>query len=705
MAATSAFACFSAAGESRDNMIYRLVENVEPYYWFESNHSLLYATEINAETENLALWRKQTDTKLSDERLREIVYKVSRAELVRRKAEVEKNFGQDGYRLLYIAKSCEEFRTYKDDPWYYPIKNDPRFKEMELLLTEVQNYSGRYATRYALQAERIMVALKKYPEAVKYWEQTGKKLEHDAVWNLAERHAARAYLMEGDTLTAANIYVRHGDLTSLTMCRLDKADVWELVYEFQPDSPYFMHELQFLLTHVDNEACSRDDSYCWYGSTNERRARVDAALKLADRVIREKRVKNMAMWYYAQAALLDAKGQKRKAMQVAREGEKLCEPGTFLATSMRVLRILTEAEVLPLDANYETRLCEDLKWIDSNGRKNLTTEIKNMYYPQKLEYEDYNGDTCEYYTAVEYTNRYYWNDVLNRIVVDVVSERLKKADREVDALMYSNLGVHWIMKNVYGEASSKNSCTPFFLTDYANDMTEIADSCKVSELVKMYERLQHPVKDIDHLVVANGQVSRDYWCDFIGTRYIAESNYTEAARWLKQVSHEFQCKMAVFPYCNRDPFCYKIGWHDSRRSHLKNKYDYKLNFANEMAALENTMKSGATADERGKAMIRYGVGLRNQKQWAWALTRYRDTADFYYADKEDADSWYGMFVDISDSKLMIEKGIATLESRELKAHYLHLFARNKEVMDNYADTKTARNLRAHCDMWRDYAKK
>ena len=37
-----------------------------------------------------------------------------------------------------------------------------------------------------------------------------------------------------------------------------------------------------------------------------------------------------------------------------------------------------------------------------------------------------------------------------------------------------------------------------------------------------------------------------------------------------------------------------------------------------------------------------------------------------------------------------------------RARQLHLLSRNREVMDRYGDTETARQLRVHCDKWRDY---
>lgn len=699
--ACRALGCWVPNPLSEDNMIYRLVEDVSPYYRYSDNHSLLYRVQNPTGKENLDLWRKQTGTKLSDESLKWFVYKSTMEELKQKREKAIKVFGQDGYRLLLLAKECESFRDYINDPWYYPYKGDTLFQSLEDKLTETTSYRGRYATRYALQAVRMLVSLKRYQEAVTYWEDYAKGLDRDIVKDMAEQHVARAYLMEGDAATAANIYARHGDLNSLLMCGLDEEKVWQMVYEHCPDSHFFEVELQFLLTHLDNHYLDYSDMLDYYYDRDgvQERKHALTVLALADRATREGRVKNVAMWYYAKAALLDALGKKSQALVAVKAGEKACQQGTFLASSMRVLRIMIEAEVSPLTPAYQARLSQDLKWIDECGRKGLTASVKKKFERERA--TDWEGKPMDYYYDVVFQNGYFWSDVLSRITIDVVSERLKKAGNLPDALLYANLGEFWVMKNVYGKADSPNSCGIYSTTNLSNSMAFMADSCRSADLIRMYDHIAHPTRGIDSLVVRNGMADRNYWYDRIGTQLITEQKYAEATVWLKDVSKAYQKKLSTWAYFDRDPFCFKIGYCEEKRNHLKNKYDYKLSFAHEMAKLTEVMKGGKTPDERGEAMIRYGVGLRNQLQWCWALSRYSDTVSNYYATEEDSEAW-GTFIDISESKNMIDKGIAMLKDRELKAHYLHVFVRNREVMQHYADTEVAQDLRAHCDLWRDY---
>lgn len=689
-------ACWVDNPTSVDNMIYRIVEDVSPYYQYETSAPLMRSVQYKEE-DNLALWRKQTSSKISDASLRWFVYGSSFSDLQKKKEQAVQIFGQDGYRLLLIAKQCEKFREYVNNPWYYPCAEDEKVKNLQKYLKESKSYRGRYASRYALQTLRMFDALDKYTDAVTYWESYAKNIKHDLIKDMAERQVARAYLFTGDTLKAAKTYAKFGDLSSLSMCGLDEEKLWNVIYENCPNSSFFKDELQYLLTHLDNGYLDKmkKKDFTLNSEMEAERQKIHCVLKLANRIIRERKVKDLAMWYYTKAALLDILGRKSEALATIRKGMPVCKKGTFIKNSMRVLRIKIDAETCTFNAAYERKLYRDLKWLDSMGRKHLTPEIWK---------EDYVG---RYYSTESeiYTNRFYWNDVMNRILVNVLVPRLMASGHQIDALLYSNLGVFWIAKNVYGKAEIPNTLGIYTTTNLSNEMMEVANSCSARTIAKMYQRILHPQKGIDRLVVKYGKVDKSYWHDIIGTHYIAEHNYRKAVKWLKGVSRSYQKEISTSEYFDRDPFC--LGWGAERdQKFLKSRYNYKLNFAKEMDSLERTMRTAKSRDKRGEAMIRYGIGLRNQKQWCWALSRYYDTSNFYYIKNNDSDYFCegvdGGYIDISDSKKMIDKGIATLRSRELKAYYLHLFVRNKEVMKYYGDTRMAQQLRRHCDLWRDY---
>lgn len=702
--ACRAWACYWEGPFNVDNMVYRLVEDVSPYYHYADNHALKYPGCIDTESQNLKLWRKQTGTTVSDDRLRWMVYGSTTAELRACKEDVQKALGADAYRLLVIAKECEAMRDYLNDPWYYPLDNDPMLLDMEPYVKEAKAYDGKLASRYALQTLRMLVSLKRYDEAMDYWEVKDKSLPHDVTRDMAEREAARAYLCHGDTLKAARIYARHGDIRSLYRCGINPDKAWMLVYENDPNSPYFLHELQYFLVEHDNDARQKyyGDDYLLWKKDNQKQ--VDAVMAVTRRALRENKVKDRAMWHFVLAATLDIQGRGSEALEAVTRGQRECKKGTFMATSMRSLRMLIEARYCKYNSAYQARLYNDLCWLDMQGRKHMTPAIKSQYVPKP--FVNWEGDTCDFDAPVVFPNTYYWNDVMCRVLTSTLAPRLMEQGYTADALLCNALGEYWITVQAYDKPDFPQNNIFITKTNYSNCLVNMADSCSGDDLAAAYKRICHPLKPIDKLVARRGQGNSDFWHDLIGTHYIAEQQYDKAARWLTGVSADYQRHMAVWQYCGRDPFNCNYGY---RYAHADSppETDYKLHFARKMASLKKTMNdASATADARGEAMILYGVGLRNQREGCWALSRYDDTSAYKFGINEaPEEEWLAAYyIDVSDCQQYVDRGLAMIKDRNLKAEYLYRFARNREVMELLADTKTANYLRAHCDMWRDYKK-
>lgn len=694
----SSIACWYPTPTPRDNMIYRLVEDVSPYYIYDaqpyfspSNNSV---SNEYFRTENIKLWRKQTNTALSDKKIENFVYTYSADELKAHKESCIKNLGEDAYKFLIYAKQCEKTREEMNDPWYYPTKNDPLVQTLQQVSEKGMISQDKYFNRYVLQTIRALVAIHKDSTAVAFWEKAKPKMENDIIRTMAERHVAMAYNKIGDKTTARRIYARVGDLTSLYLCSENRAQVWEEVFRENPNSPFFMDVIQSLLTHLDNryfDKMTQDYGYevSWLNDDMEQ---LNTALRIAKKAIKDRRVKDKAMWYYSVAALLDSKGDVSQALLYARRGKAYSRKGSFMDNSMSVLRIYLEAQIRNYDSAYIAHLADDMTWLSSLAKRNITPKLKSELTAHTIT-ENWGGQVYQYTPDVRYTNKMYWSDAINRILADVLAPRLKRQGKAVDALLIANLGEFWLPRNATGKAHSPNDPSPYSFTDHSNAMAEMADTSSANTLMTMYKRLRHPWNAMDRLVKQNGKVDKDFWCDVIGTQCIAEHRYKEAVSWLKGSSASYQKKSSTWDWYDRDPFCLKIGWSTDKRHLIKKEADYKLTFAKRMVELNRQMKHAKTADKRAEAMILYGVGMRNQSDWCWTLTRFSDY-DYTHDD----------LVDTKRSQSMIDKGLASMKDKELKAYYLHAFARNKEVMDLCYDTKIAKNLQAHCDVWRDYKK-
>lgn len=693
----SSMACWYQIPCSRDNMIFRLMEDVSPYYHYnwEPYYSPTNSAEVDRHfrAENIKLWRKQTHTTITDEEIERYVYTYTEKELKAHKASCCKNMGEDAYKFLLFAKKCEATRQEINDPWYYPTKGQPLVKTLQKISEKVVTPRDKYFNRYVLQSLRAMITIRRDYMAVDLWEKAEPSMEHDIIRTMAERVVARAYLKVGNTAKARKIYARVGDIASLYECVDDPMEMWEEVFRENPNSPFFQEVLQSMLTHFDNRYLDKMQDYGYeLSELKEDMDQLNTALKYAKLAIHDRRVKNKAMWYYSAAALLASKGDVTEALSYAERGKAYCTSGSFMANSMRVLRIFLEAQTCQYDSAYASRLANDMTWLSSLARRHITSELKEELTPRVVT-ETWGEATYQYIPDIYFTNKMYWSDAMNRILVDVLAPRLKRQGRAVDALMVANLGEFWLPKNATGSAHSPNTPNPYGFTDHSNAMAHMADTCSATTLMAMYKRLKRPANAMDRLVQKNGLVDKDYWCDVIGTHCIAEHRYKEAVSWLRGSSASYQRGSATWAWFDRDPFCLKIGYSSPRRHHVQKKADYKLAFAKRMNELCRQMTHARTADKRAEAMILYGVGLRNQSDWCWALTRY---TDFIYEHDE--------YLDTTNSQTMIDKGLAAMRDKELKARYLHAFARNKEVMDLCYDTKIAKKLQAHCDVWRDYKK-
>lgn len=684
LASLNGKACWWPAPEPCDNMIYRLMEDVSPYYFYDMhpyfNPSNSTVSNEYFRKENVKLWREQTGTTISDAMIENYVYGFSAKKLSSKKTDCVKHLGEDAYEFLLFAKQCEEVRAELNDPWYYPTKNDPVVAALEDVAKKGMTHHTKYQGRYALQTLRALIELCKYDEAVKYWEKMRQSLPDDIIKVMAERHVARAYLRTGKSKTAYSIYARIGDLISLYDCVRDHRQMWEAVLKENPNSPFFKDVLQSMLTHFDNRYLNRGDreyrGVVWYscdGHSEEKRD-IAFAKRMAWKAIGDNRVKDKAMWYYALAAFTDAEGDPQKALQYVRVGQNCCEKGSFMEKTMRVLRIYLEAQTSPYDTAYIQRLAGDVEWLSQLGREKISgySTMPQLYYKNVM----------------------YWGDAINRILADVLASRLLSEGKKVDALLLANLGEFWMSRNLTGNAHSMNSPGRFWFTDHNNFMSEMVDNSSANTLITMFRRIQNPMNVMDRLVKNNGMADSDYWCDIIGSHLIAEHRYAEAVLWLARSSSEYQRNCSTWEWYSRDPFCLKIGWSTGNRHHISRKCDYKQSYAKRMCELERQMRTAKSQDKRAEAMILYGVGMRNQSDWCWALTRYSD-----FIDTHDD------FVDKKRSQAMIDKGLRLMQDNERKAFYLNAFARNKEVMDLCPDTKIAKKLRARCDLWRDYKKK
>jgi hypothetical protein len=111
-----------------------------------------------------------------------------------------------------------------------------------------------------------------------------------------------------------------------------------------------------------------------------------------------------------------------------------------------------------------------------------------------------------------------------------------------------------------------------------------------------------------------------------------------------------------------------------------------------------------------EAKIQYALGVRNSFNNCWFLTRHSSNTgndmirnalpDIPYP--EDSTIYrHNEYIKLSEE--LINEAIAQYTDKEMAARQLRQFQRYQRILDNYGETATAKDIRQHCDKWRDYA--
>ena len=702
---TTVRACYFSPYIPEDTHLYRIMEDVSLYEYYPDvlNREYFYQNFDNKK-ENLQLWREQTGTKMSDERLEFVVYRMKPNNVS------EFFYGQpEANCCLETAKNVQKIRDAMADPWYFPSSRGgggPYVLCLEELVERCKREAhGVFRGRYVLQALRCLNTLRRWDESVEYWEKQRDTLSRDIIFTMAEREVAAAYRQIGNNGVAADIYARVGDMASLRMCRTNRDNEMEYIYERCPNSPYFPEEIQALLTYF-NHICTGSKPY--YSEFEEDDSlRATQFLALCQRVLREHKVKDLAMWNYATAATLDVLDRSKESMKYIRQGERLCKDD-FLRKSFRLLRMHIEAKNLSMNHSYDQRLFRDLRWLCQQIDNNMNVAEKERL--SKL--------TCYRWD----NNPYYWNDAMRQILLVDVCPRMVKAGRTTRALQLANFADYYLFRKLgnrtiqhikYAWNGIEYDWDDF---SYCSNVFQFADSLSADQLATYVRWQMEGQGEFDQFLASGSNQDAVYWYDLVGTHYLRENMYSKAKHWLSHLPKDYEWGTNIYRqdkgYFLRDPFDLSIDDPNPRRSRLKTTTDYKLNYARKMAKYEHKMKYGKTADERGKAKVYYAAGLKNQWDYCWALTRYEDGenwwwtpgAGYCYEDGKPSPEGLRPHYDkvVEQAKKMIEEGLAEISDPELKARLLHAMHRNKEVMDKCPFTETARQLRLHCDTWRDY---
>lgn len=697
------FACSYTATHAGEVLLYRIMPLDETDY---SNYATTWESDImlhkrvNYRQDNLLLWQKQTSMSVALADIDTIIYKSdivslqSIRSLFGKSPHTENTFVNwilankrtDIVDFLILAKQNERILNAMNDPWYYHVDDNGHYQKLAENVEACRHYtSGPLLGRYALQMVRALCLLRQYDECVRYWRETNRRLPDNVVKKMTELKVASALYKTGHTDEALGIYAQYGDVASIRA--INKGEIeneLEFVYEHCPNSPYIEGEIQKWLLYYGSDYAEycfrREEPNQWDAQ------KMNGLLKVAQRAVKEKTSKQMAMWFYTLASLHDMKGEPYKALHFLNRGRQF-QKSSFLRDSYRVLHMWLEAQTAIYDSTYEQRLMNDLKWLVSKIEREVPASLSKTLQDENNEVY-YVEDTRKGFQVS--ANSFYWNDAMRRILLRKVCPRMHEAGNYTREIQLANLA-----DNLLG---IKN--------DYANEMFVIMDRLSYKATRNYFSRVYHPEDEFDRFLNNKGKTDKSYWYDILATKCMREHRYQKALVYLKQIPLSFQQRMNVYCYMDKDPFSYDM---ETFKTDSLLAQDCKLHFAEKMALYERNMKWNRNPNIRAEAKMQYAMGLRNSVHRCWYLTRYSSNNENNYirnaipeiAYPEDSTIYrHDEYMRLSER--LISEAINTYTDKEMAASELRKLLRYQRILESYGGTTVAKDIRQHCDRWKDY---
>ena len=585
-------------------------------------------------------------------------------------------------RYLELARSCSNIRSQYNSKWYYPTKGDDVVvSSLEEVLEESLAYKGsKLKDRYALQSARAMFTLGQFNKMIEWWDDVESSLKDDTIRKNIEGYVAGALFRTGKQEKALEYYTEIGDISSIVYClkQMDNYDGDRSILEYAavhcPDNPHILEILQEYVSRLEV-----------YGDFSEKNGLTDACFDMC--MIAVKYSKDPSPWLYTASFLKNQMGQPYVALNILDRAEK-CGASTFLKESIKVLRILIEAQIYPYNKAYEIKLLDDLKWLDDMIQTNITERVKE--------------ETASIYSLKFCYSYYYWNDMMRRLVLGTVCPRMIEAGKAPLALLLANYADNRLMMTVnqielYGEDGQtyfvgldeyRKNPKYFNDFDFSNHYFRMLDSAPLNYLIQYESQLKSPSTAIEKFLQARGYVDNDYLNDIIGTRYIREMKYGKAVAYLSKIHDGYQKRLNTSVYMCFNPF--EITTYDPTSS------TYKLDFARKMANYEHASRKSYNDDIKGEALIKMGLGIRSSFMSCWALTHYsRSEYNPWYEDKYTLDK-------IAYANSLMEQGLMIIKDPELAARYYQSLCQWKTAVEKFPETSVAEEIRTSCDFIVNY---
>ena len=516
-------------------------------------------------------------------------------------------------QLNRYLKVCE---SVAQDAWEYPSKQE--VAQRRQILTSVLNAAKAYKgyqmkSKYALLRMRASMMLGYDNANALFWTSTASKLV-ESPWKEAMRNIyARSLLKAGQRMKACDIYASQGDMTSIKWVARKYRNLAGIksIYASNPNAPTLTYLVQDFVNNVqetiDLKPKTKDEQE-WLKQIGAQSIYQDEAKKFitfANQVIAEGKTSSPCLWRSATAMLHSLMGDYTQAASDIEQALSL--QGTQrMKDNARAIRLLTLSADHQLSSSFSNYLVKELDWIDGKILEDRAT-------------------------SPVYDNHY--TNVKERIVFrNLVPLYLAHGKAEMATAL---MGMMQKYENSFTPDAAKYTDKGYGLyTDYNCRL----DTMNAASTLAYYQFLTAKTGDaFEQYVKDKVYADADFFHEMIGTKYLREGAFDEAARYLKNVSQQFIDGQRISFYMAQRSYAIPRWF---QRQKAKNEEDFlysdhsdvyahvdgniKLKYCQEMSHLiqkYNLSREGAEKDQ-----LAYDLAVRYYQASCygdcWYLTHY-----------------------------------------------------------------------------------
>mgnify|MGYP002619880121 CR=1 FL=1 len=518
---------------------------------------------------------------------------------------------------------CNEFFI---DRWEYPDKEELAMRDslISCLQARSKSYKGsRFRAQYHLMYMRCLMLLKKWDEAKSYWLTKGKRLPQSVYRSMMENIYAGALFHTGEMELAFAIFSRQGDDASIrwSMRKYRGLAGIQKIYTNNPNSPSLPYLLQDFVNNVQ-ETIDQEHDDIPLGSENFMVINADDARRfcaIADSVLEEGKVTDPCMWATSQSMVYHLlKDHENAFSSISRA---LAFNGSARTkANCRCVNILIQSSSPDCDLNW---LIGELRWLEAQ---------------------------CKTETSSDYC----YSNAFDRIMMNSLSPMLHERGDENLSLavdgMYNEITTQLSTshhRSAHYDYEERGEST--WNEDYQNEFINTHLYTMSASACEAYYRFitdTHP-DAFSQYVCSRVFKDKNFFNDFIGTKYMAEAKFEQAIPYLEQVDLSYLSQLNISYYMqNRD------YWQERWLSRQSKKDDYskegmhhitftqnpRLKFCRDVLSLQKSY-SKHSMSEKGNLIAYQLATLYYQASYkgdCWWLISYKNSSNPYVIEQDHA---------------------------------------------------------------------